>query len=570
MAPRALLVLALAVAGAAGAGDSAWSSAVCDAASGACSLLPGRGAAGAQAEGVFENDVLSDGWGKLWVRTAPGAPARLAAHAAGFVEGALTGKLIVQHFRSWYSVTFPADKPLTGATREFLLSNYAWARELAASGNGLFYQRLGDLLAQTEGLLEGVNYAAAEGESMSLLEVLLLQAAGDLYDIIPATNISEFRLEAGRVSARRFKKEWHRAVSCSALVKVLEDGSDVVAGHTTWSTMENMLRVYKHYQFGLRERVSFSSKPGMLYSKDDFYVLPHSRMVVMETTNGIMDKAVYASITPRSLLTWQRVPVANALARGGKHWTELARKHSSGTYANQWIVVDGKRFERGGLGARDGMLWILEQAGPLINVAADLTDVLRRQGGYFASYNVPFFESVYNETGFRKAFEAYGDEYSYSKCPRAQIFAREQATIRSPRDAERLLSFNRFDTDPLSLGDPSNSISARSDLARNKTRAKAFGGIDSKVAALSLAATGHARAENGPSHDDQPPFRWSTSPFAKQIHLGQPDLFNFSFVDMNRDAHFPDEEELSDAVEREQDGLLLRGALPASSLQDTM
>jgi hypothetical protein len=562
MAAR-LLVLVLAVAQATCA---QWSSAVCDAASGACALHAGRDVAGAQAEGVLEDAVQTEGWGKLWVRTAPGAPARMAARAAGFVEGALTAKLIVQHFRSWYSVTFPKDKPLTEATREFLLSNYAWALQLAASGNGLFYQRLGELLAQTEGLLEGVNYAAAEGESMSLLEVLLLQAAGDLYDIIPATNISEFRLEAGRVSAPRFKKEWHRAVSCSALVKVLEDGSDVVAGHTTWSTMENMLRVYKHYQFGLRERVSFSSKPGLLYSKDDFYVLPHSRMVVMETTNGIMDKTVYASITPLSLLTWQRIPVANALARGGEHWTELASKHSSGTYANQWIVVDGKRFESGGRGARDGMLWIVEQAGPLINVAADVTDVLRRQGGYFASYNVPFFESVYNKTGFRKAFEAYGEEYSYSKCPRAQIFAREQAEVRSLHDAERLLRFNRFDKDPLSLGDPSNSISARSDLAPNRTRAKAFGGIDSKVAALSLAATGHARAENGPSHDDQPPFRWSTSPFAKQVHLGQPDLFNFSFVDMRRLDHFPDE--VSDADER--DSALLRGARPASSVQDIM
>lgn len=67
-----------------------------------------------------------------------------------------------------------------------------------------------------------------------------------------------------------------------------------------------MLRIYKFYQFSGPSpyRVSFSSKPGLLYSKDDFYVLADSNMVVIETTNSIHDDKLYDLIVPESLLTW--------------------------------------------------------------------------------------------------------------------------------------------------------------------------------------------------------------------------------------------------------------------------
>ena len=62
------------------------------------------------------------------------------------------------------------------------------------------------------------------------------------------------------------------------MVKSPADWSDVIVGHTTWTSYSNMLRVYKYYNFlgGPKPyRVSFSAKPGLLYSKDDFYVLPN-------------------------------------------------------------------------------------------------------------------------------------------------------------------------------------------------------------------------------------------------------------------------------------------------------
>lgn len=59
-----------------------------------------------------------------------------------------------------------------------------------------------------------------------------------------------------------------RVGKCSALVKVTGDLSDLLLGHSTWDTFTAMMRIYKHFELGLREegiaanRYSFSSYPG--------------------------------------------------------------------------------------------------------------------------------------------------------------------------------------------------------------------------------------------------------------------------------------------------------------------
>jgi hypothetical protein len=65
----------------------------------------------------------------------------------------------------------------------------------------------------------------------------------------------------------------------------------------------------------------------------------------METTNGVQDSKIYDFINSKTLLTWQRVPVAHSLSSGGKEWTENFLIHNSGTYNNQYMVIDFKKLE---------------------------------------------------------------------------------------------------------------------------------------------------------------------------------------------------------------------------------
>jgi hypothetical protein len=87
-------------------------------------------------------------------------------------------------------------------------------------------------------------------------------------------------------------------------------------------------------------------------------------------------------VTPQSLLCWQRVLVANLLATSGEEWTSIFIKNNSGTYNNQYMVVDTKQFIPG-VGAQSGFLWIVEQfPGKTVRsliymkMSQDVTDVM--------------------------------------------------------------------------------------------------------------------------------------------------------------------------------------------------
>jgi len=94
---------------------------------------------------------------------------------------------------------------------------------------------------------------------------------GDLEDLNPKYNTS-----------------FEKMPSCNALIKLTSDGR-ILVGHNTFNIYSLMLRVYKTYHFALHDpnvksNLSFSARPGDLNSKDDFYMLKESSMVVVETS----------------------------------------------------------------------------------------------------------------------------------------------------------------------------------------------------------------------------------------------------------------------------------------------
>lgn len=225
-------------------------------------------------------------------------------------------------------------------------------------------------------------------------------------------------------------------------------------------------------------------------------------------------------------MSWIRSIVANTLAEDGAQWVDLFRRYNSGTYNNQWLVVDTKRFTRG-RGPGEGTLWVAEQI-PGTVVAADLTHNLARDS-YFGSYNIPYFSAIYNASGFAAK---PGDAWSHDHCPRANIFRARQSGVTTLRGARALLRYNDWQHNPLSLGDPADAISARADLRPNPKPTDYFGGIDVKVTDLRLAAALTAWAENGPTHDQQPVFDWAAAPQGKVASHGQPRRWNFTTVTM--------------------------------------
>ena len=148
-------------------------------------------------------------------------------------------------------------------------------------------------------------------------------------------------------------------------------------------------------------------------------------------------------------------------------WCHYYARYNNGCYANQWMVLDYNYFIPG-YGLRQDGLWLLEQLPGYVHME-DISKYLNSRG-FFASYNVAFFEDVYDLGGTRKKYEEFGKDYSYTECPRAQIFARDVHTVTGLSPMRAILRYNDFKHDPLSRCDGypgytgSYAIGARNDL----------------------------------------------------------------------------------------------------------
>jgi len=172
---------------------------------------------------------------------------------------------------------------------------------------------------------------------------------------------------------------------------------------------------------------------------------------------------------------------------------------------------------------QDNTVWILEQI-PGYCESADVSPVINQQG-YWPSYNIPYFPFIYSISGYPEQFSQYGDAYSYSKCPRAQIFNRDYAKAGTIDGMQWIMRYNDYKNDPLSMGDPGNAISSRFDL--ETTDAGPFGGLDSKIASYNMINRFTAIGISGPTYYQQPVFSWEN--FESTPHYGQPDVFNFGW-----------------------------------------
>lgn len=193
-----------------------------------------------------------------------------------------------------------------------------------------------------------------------------------------------------------------------------------------------------------------------------------------------------------------RAVLATRLATDGKTWSTIFSRYNSGTYNNQWIIINYNIFEPT-KPIKDNVLWVLEQLpGEYLKnsstctkrksnylrfcmsiktyvlrtgmtVSRDVSKVLRDQG-YWASYNIPYFDEIFRASSHQKMVDQYGDFYSYKNNARALMFARDHSKARDIDSMIEVMRYNDFQNDPLSRCNctppfsAENSISSRNDL----------------------------------------------------------------------------------------------------------
>ncbi|XP_068095783.1 putative phospholipase B-like 2 [Hyperolius riggenbachi] len=493
---------------------------------------------------ALQDTVQENGWAVLELKTNDKYNDSIQAYAAGVAEAAVSQRLIYMHWMNTmvgYCGPYKYETPYCERLRNYLEENLAWMQEqIALNEDQDYWHQIRLALLQLKGLEDSYNGAISfplTKFTINPFGFLLFQLGGDLEDLEASLNKTEAVRDLG-------------SGSCSALVKLLPGNKELFVSHVTWNTYQSMLRIVKKYTLPFRGNPNggpvipgwvqtFSSYPGTILSGDDFYLLS-SGLVTLETTIGNSNPDLWKYIHPKnSILEWLRNIVANRLATKGQEWANIFSKLNSGTYNNQWMVIDYNKFQPGGTEVPSGLLTVLEQLPGL--VTWDDQSSLLYETSYWPSYNVPFYEDIFNASGQPELVKKYGDWFTYSKTPRAEIFRRNHTLVEDLSSMIKLMRYNDYLHDPLSRCsgcDPEqngeNAISARSDLnPANGTypfgamRQRQHGGTDMKVTSYEFAKQHKMVVVNGPTWDQVPPFQWSTSPFSNLVHMGHPDLWKF-------------------------------------------
>ena len=443
------------------------------------------------------------------------------AYAMGYVEGVINNERIYQMYRNLLSFSFYNDgNKIPDNLKAFLSENLEYMKQkcLENKDKDIYWEHVYYIYQQMVGLYDGYNSACDASKKIGFIDFQIVVANSDMEDAIYYKDKSR-RPNFKNMTSDEINLYTALHTHCSALVKATNDFSDIFFGHNTWTSYGFMIRTFKEYRFvsnSHKEKsktVVFSSYPGSLSSVDDFYYTD-TNLVVMETTNSNFNDTLYDLLSPQTLFTWVRVILANRLATNGEEWINLFKKENSGTYNNQFIVLDLNKIDLQKNDIKDQALMIIEQL-PQYTESGDITHYLRK--GYWPSYNIPFFRSIYEKSGYIETIkekpELY-DSYDYSGSNRAKIFRREQSKINTSKDFENMMRYNHYKEDTFSQKNAAWTIASRYDLnTEGVGKNLCYGAIDVKFISVKelLNKKNIVHIISGPTNDNLPGFSWKNT-----------------------------------------------------------
>ena len=495
------------------------------------------------ATAFYTNSLLEVGWDKLAITTNSMFSDELQAEAAGRLEGELTSERIYYHYLN-IKDDFPIDEKIS----EFLEKQESFVYDsIQNSGKN-------DPILYNAYLIK-IQYNALINQYNSIVEPTRVLTKNNFHQInyvaeIPDL-IDKFKVEKyGKTDYSKMSKEelfnnFLNKTHCSALFKVKNDLSEIYFGHNTWNTYYSTIRIIKEYNLNYNNRwvksknIIFTSYPATMSSLDDFYIASHG-LIVIETTNVLYNETMLDDIIPESLFTCERAMISNRISNSSKEWAENFVKYNSGTYNNQFMVLDKNKVDLLNKKIDIDAFYIAETL-PGFTKYNNVTNFLKF--GYWSSYNVPFDKEIYEKAEIQKIIDlnpALATSLDYDNCARTKIFRREQSSATNLEDFMKLMRFNKYKTDPYSEGNPSNSISARSDL-----NGRCSGAYDSKVGVLSEFSNGKIKIHmiGGPTWNEEEgiePFSWNNADekCKNHSHFMLPEIYNYDWIEYDSEFNF--------------------------------
>lgn len=432
----------------------------------------------------------------------------LQAEAAGRLEGFLSHDRINYHYKNIISI----KGKLTSDERDFIKKQTEFMKSKYLENPDdphIYNAHL--IYLQFKGMVDEYNERTEIAEDkIDEIDFNIMTAFGDMIEIRSKYKSHVF----SKMTVDELKLHFLLNSHCSAIFKAKEDITNVFMAHNSWYYYTMMNRLIKEYNFNFNhpsvkaKTVIFSSYPATLSSNDDFYVTSQD-LSVIETTNIFFNSTFYDLMVPESLLTWQRVIIANRMSQSAEEWSSHFSPYNSGTYNNMYMVLDMKLVDLDNQKIGDKAMFTIEQIPKLVK-ANDVTNHLRY--GYWPSYNTPYDKDIIAlsliQEQIKKTPELIHD-IDYDMCSRATIMRRDQSKIVDIESLKTFIRYNNYKKDELAYNNPVGSLSARGDLL---PKPQCFGAYDAKVSSVKDLKGKNKKIYviAGPTYEDElEPFVWS-------------------------------------------------------------
>ena len=491
----------------------------------------------------YTDSLLDIGWDKLAITTNSMFNDELQAEAAGRLEGELTKDRIYYHH-----LNLKDDYVIDDNVSEFLekQESFVFNSVKKEGKNDPMIYNAYLIKIQYNAIMEQYNSVVDPTRQLTKNDFHQLNYIAEIPDLIDKFRVEKTgETDYSKMTEKELFNNFLQRTHCSALFKIKNDLSELYFGHNTWNTYYSTIRIIKEYNLNYNNRwvksknIIFASYPATMSSLDDFYIASHG-LIVIETTNVFYNDTLYKEIIPESLFTSERAMISNRISNSSKEWAENFVKHNSGTYNNQFVALDKNKINLVNETIDIDAFYIIKQL-PRFTKINNATYFLKF--GYWNSYNVPFDKEIYKRSAIQEIIEEHPSlalTLDYDNCARTKIFRRDQSSVDNLESFMNLMRYNKFKSDPYSENNPSNSISAGSDL-----NGRCSGAYDSKVGVLSDFSNGKIKIHmiGSPTWNEEDaidPFMWSEAQEECRTHSHYliPEIFKYDWTEYNSEFDF--------------------------------
>ncbi|XP_041978902.1 putative phospholipase B-like lamina ancestor [Aricia agestis] len=507
------------------------------------------------ARAYLREDRDTNGWIILEVETDASYPDKVQAYAAGLVEGTLTWSLIHTHLENTIRAECEGREKQCEKLRDALdKSVHKWKSYAEEHDVDPFWHQVSLYYSQMAGIYTGWEYGVRRNEKEYKTDV------SDLYWLNSISEVTELQRKLN-ISVEDETFNSLPGLSSAYLRIVNETSKDGLPlremyvaqnGAGSYTSMIRLMKRYKlNYHMTSKDTspirgtlVDFSSYPGSITSQDEFYIVQgdNHKMAVTGTKLRNYNNKLWKDVNITDQVPiGPRITAANHLATNISSYAHTLARSNSGTACKQWLVVDYTKLDgvftggekpaverkevitetmfndtkhtvvhRASSGRVKGLVGLIEQI-PGRTHSADISDAFV-ENTYWATHGLPFFKDIAEATHVSKMQEVYGNMFSESLSPRAEIFQREYKNATTLDGILKLMRSNDIVAVNTTSDDDCKEemclllrgywsvLGVRGDIIEPKK--KAYGVIDTKVVKATWNDTTlNIVAVSGPPHN---------------------------------------------------------------------